>query len=77
MRALLVAIVAFIAGLVGGWFASMAFYLAYLAVTGRHDHDGGGAMAYGLVIGPLVGIVAGIVLATVAVLWMTGGRRTG
>jgi hypothetical protein len=76
MYVLVLAGMGFGVGAVAGWLATMGFYLAYLAVTGANDHDGGGAMAYGLVIGPVVGIVAGVALATVVALWATGGRRS-
>ena len=71
MRVLIASVFAFLGGAIGGWLATMGFYLGYLAVTGARDHDGGGAMAYGLVIGPVIAIVLGAAAAVGTALRMT------
>ena len=45
-------------------------------IMGVHDQDGGGAMALGLVIGPAVALVGGIIGAVVTYLWYGKRKRT-
>jgi hypothetical protein len=45
-------------------------------ILGVHDQDGGGAMALGLVIGPAVALVGGIIGAIVTYLWYSKRKRT-
>ena len=71
MRIAIASVLAFLGAAIGGWLATMGFYLGYLEVTGARDHDGGGAMAYGLVIGPVIAIVLGMAAALWTALRMT------
>ena len=71
MRVLVLSILAFLVAAVCGWFATMGFYLGYLWISGVRDHDGGGAMAYGLVIGPVIAVVLGASAALWTALRMT------
>lgn len=71
MRILAFVVLAFVVGAVAGWVLSMCVYIAQTEWFGVHDQDGGGAMAYGLIIGPAVGLGLGIVLAVLAALRLT------
>jgi hypothetical protein len=49
----------------------MSVYIIETELLGAHDQDGGGAMAYGLVIGPFAGLVLGTVLAAITAMRLT------
>ncbi|WP_072392732.1 hypothetical protein [Hyphomicrobium sp. CS1GBMeth3] len=66
MRILAVMLLAFVLGATTGWILAMGLYTIQTGWLGVHDHDGGGAMAYGLIIGPLAGLFLGTVLAAYA-----------
>lgn len=51
----------FVVGAVTGWAAVIAAYAAYVEVFNVFDRDGGGAMAAVFAIGPMVGLITGLV----------------
>lgn len=53
----------FVVGAVAGWAAVIAAYAAYVEVFNVFDRDGGGAMAAVVAIGPMVGLITGLVTA--------------
>lgn len=64
MRVLLWSVLGFVAGTVATYAAIMIGYGVYIDLfRGGHDQDGGGAMAMGLIIGPVVALICGIVAA--------------
>ncbi len=65
MRVFIGCLLGFIAGAVVSYFALMVGYSVYVDLFKVHDQDGGGAMAMGLIIGPLVALICGIVAAIV------------
>ena len=56
-------VLGFIAGTIISYIAIMVGYSVYVDLFRVHDQDGGGAMAVGLVIGPVVALLFGIVAA--------------
>jgi hypothetical protein len=77
MRILGWAILAFVFGAAAGWVLAMMVYTIQTEWFGVHDQDGGGAMAYGLIIGPFAGLVLGTVLAAVTAMRLTSRPRRG
>jgi apolipoprotein N-acyltransferase len=77
MRILALVILTFGLGAVAGWLLAMGVYAIETEWLGVHDHDGGGAMAYGLVIGPLAGLVLGTVLAAITAMRLTSKAKPG
>jgi cytosine/uracil/thiamine/allantoin permease len=65
MRVFIGCLLGFIAGAIVSYFALMVGYSVYVDLFKVHDQDGGGAMAMGLIIGPLVALICGIVAAIV------------
>ena len=66
MRVLFWSVLGFVVGAVVGYFAVILWYVAYTELfRGGHDQDGGGAMAAGLIIGPMVGLICGIITAAI------------
>lgn len=65
MRVFIGIVFGFIAGAIVSYFALMVGYSVYVDLFKVHDQDGGGAMAMGLIIGPLVALICGIVAAIV------------
>lgn len=64
MRVLLWSVLGFVAGSVAAYAALMVGYSVYIPLfRGGHDQDGGGAMAMGLIIGPVAALLCGIVAA--------------
>jgi len=66
-------------GLLGFVLATIATYLVVVVGTsivwdlmGVHDQDGGGAMALGLVIGPVCALIGGMVGAVLLPTWLAG-----
>lgn len=53
-------VLGFIGGAIISYIAIMVGYSVYLDLFNIHDQDGGGAMAIGLVIGPVVALLVGI-----------------
>ncbi|WP_284178913.1 hypothetical protein [Rhabdaerophilum sp. SD176] len=68
-------VLAFLAGLVGGWVLSMAAYIIQTSVFGVFDRDGGLAMGYAFTIGPFLGLVLGITFAVMTARRMLRERR--
>lgn len=64
MRALKI-IGAFLAGLVIGEAIPICGYLIAVSYMGVFDRDGGGAMGAIFILGPMVAIVTGIILAVI------------
>lgn len=73
MRVLVWSILGFVAGAVAGYAALMIGYSIYVELFRVHDQDGGGAMAMGLIIGPIVGLLCGVAAAVFA--GMKAARR--
>lgn len=65
MRVFLWSVFGLVAGTVAGYVALMFGYSVYVDLFNVHDQDGGGAMAMGLIIGPIAGLFCGIVAAFV------------
>ena len=66
-------------GLLGFVLATFATYLVVVVGTsivwdimGVHDQDGGGAMALGLVIGPICALIGGMLGAVLLPTWLAG-----
>ncbi|MDQ8698133.1 hypothetical protein [Hyphomicrobium sp. LHD-15] len=74
MRTLGLSALAFFGGAAAGWLLALGVYLIQTEWLGVADHDGGGAMAYGLVIGPVVGVVLGAVLAVMTAVRLSRKR---
>lgn len=77
MRILALVVLAFVLGAAAGWFLAMGVYIVETEWLGVHDHDGGGAMAYGLVIGPIAGLVLGTLLAAITAVRLTSKAKPG
>jgi hypothetical protein len=63
MRVFVGSVFGFIAGAVVSYFALMVGYSVWIDLFKVHDQDGGGAMAMGLIIGPVVALICGIIAA--------------
>jgi Na+/melibiose symporter-like transporter len=75
MRIFALVVLAFVAGAAVGWLLAMGGYIAQTEWFGVHDQDGGGAMAYGLIIGPLAGLFLGTLLAAFTALRLTSRTK--
>ncbi|MCZ8374753.1 MAG: hypothetical protein O9342_05200 [Beijerinckiaceae bacterium] len=65
MAIVIFTILAFLAGLVGGWVLAIAAYIIQTSMFGVFDRDGGLAMGYAFTIGPFLGLILGTVFAVV------------
>jgi hypothetical protein len=65
MRIIVWVVLGFFGGMIISYLAIMVGYSAYVDLFKVHDHDGGGAMAIGLVIGPAFALLLGIVTAVI------------
>jgi len=65
MHVIVWSVLGFIAGTIVSYIAIMVGYSVYIDLFKVHDQDGGGAMAIGLVIGPVVALLFGIVSAAI------------
>ena len=63
MRVFIGIVFGFIAGAIVNYFALMVGYSVWIDLFKVHDQDGGGAMAMGLIIGPVVALICGIIAA--------------
>ncbi|MBR2817585.1 MAG: hypothetical protein IKE60_23190 [Reyranella sp.] len=63
MRVFIGIVFGFIAGAIVSYFALMVGYSVWIDLFKVHDQDGGGAMAMGLIIGPVVALICGIIAA--------------
>jgi|APLow6443716910_1056828.scaffolds.fasta_scaffold64274_2 hypothetical protein len=68
-------------GILGFFVTAIATYLVVVVGTsvvwdimGVHDQDGGGAMALGLVIGPVCALIGGMVGAVMLPVWLESRR---
>jgi len=68
-------------GILGFFVAAFATYLVVVVGTsvvwdimGVHDQDGGGAMALGLVIGPVCALIGGMVGAVMLPTWLASRK---
>lgn len=77
MRTLALVILAFALGAVAGFFLAMGVYVIQTEWLGFPDPDGGGGMAYGLVIGPFAGLVVGTLAAALTLMRLTSKPRRG
>jgi hypothetical protein len=60
-------ILAFLAGLIVGWAIPIVWYIVATNYFGLFDRDGGGAMGAIFVMGPIAGLLLGIVAAIVTI----------
>jgi hypothetical protein len=74
LRIILLVLLAFVAGAVVAYLGLVLGVTTYWELAGVHDQDGGGAMALGLVIGPIFAVVAGAVAAVVVGVWAANRR---
>jgi hypothetical protein len=58
-------LLAFIGGAIGGWISAIIAYIVYFEVTGSYDREGGTAMAVAFALGPLLGLITGLIAAVV------------
>jgi hypothetical protein len=63
-------ILVFLAGLIAGWAIPIVWYIVATNYFGLHDRDGGGAMGAIFIMGPISGLIVGMVVATI-----TGMKR--
>lgn len=75
MRRFWLTLGAFFLGLIGGWGAAIAYYIVGTNLDWFFDRDGGGAMATMFILGPTLGVMAGLVCAVVVAL-RTGKPRS-
>lgn len=74
MRVFVGSVLGFVTGAVASYIALMVGYSVYIDLFKVHDQDGGGAMAIGLVIGPVVALLCGIVTAVMFGTWVAKQR---
>ena len=65
MRVFFWSVAGFVAGTIASYVAVMVGYSVYGSLFRVHDHDGGGAMAMGLIIGPVLALLCGLVTAII------------
>jgi hypothetical protein len=65
MRVFFWSVAGFVAGTIASYVAAMVGYSVYGSLFRVHDHDGGGAMAMGLIIGPVLALLCGLVTAII------------
>lgn len=65
MRVFIASILGFIGGTIVSYIVLMVGYSVYADLFKVHDQDGGGAMAMGLIIGPVVALPCGIIAALI------------
>ena len=65
MGVFVASILGFIGGTIVSYIVLMVGYSIYADLFRVHDQDGGGAMAMGLIIGPVVALLCGIVAAVI------------
>lgn len=73
-RTFIIVLLAFAFGAVATYIVVVGGTVVAWDLMGVHDHDGGGAMAMGLVVGPICAVVGGV-LAAFLVLLKRAGRR--
>jgi hypothetical protein len=74
-KTFLIACGGFIAGAVLTYLVVVFGTVFMWDMTGVHDQDGGGAMALGLVIGPFLALIGGIVCAALTTRWAVRRNR--
>jgi len=67
-RTFIILLLAFVFGAVATYVVVVGGTIAAWELMRVHDHDGGGAMALGLVIGPVCAIAGGVLAAFIALL---------
>jgi len=70
----MLAMLAFVGGVVLGWILAMVGYVAWFELTDTIDREGAAAMGMAFGIGPMIGLITGVFAA----LWtyaLTGQRR--
>ena len=75
-RTFIIAVLAIALAAVATYAAVVFGTMAVWEMIGVRDRDGGGAMALGLVIGPVVAVIVGIVAAIIAAVVAERRRRT-
>ena len=63
MNRVLLTLLAFIGGAIGGWILAIIGYILVFEITGANDREGGTAMAVAFALGPMLGLVTGIISA--------------
>jgi hypothetical protein len=72
MKRAALAILGFLGGAILGWLATLGAYIVLSSAGAFFDRDGGIAMGFAFTIGPLVGLLAGILGAV----WAARRART-
>ena len=75
LRSVLVAAFGFVAGTIATYLAVMIGVTTVWSLAGVHDQDGGGTMALGLVIAPMIAVTGGIASAALVLVWDARRRR--
>ena len=73
-RTFIIAVLAFIVGAIITYLTIVVGVIAAWDLTGVHDQDGGGAMALGLVIGPVCAVIGGVICAVFVPIWVAKRR---
>ena len=73
-RTFIIAVLAFSVGAIITYLALVIGVITVWDLTGVHDQDGGGAMALGLVIGPICAVFGGIICAILVPIWVAKRR---
>lgn len=76
LRTIIVALLGIFAGMVLTYIAVVGGTAVVWDLAGVHDQDGGGMMALGLVIAPVIALIGGLVCAFLAVAWDARRRDT-
>lgn len=74
-RTFIIVLLAFVFGAIATYVVVVGGTFVAWELLGVHDHDGGGAMGVGLVIGPICAVFGGVVCAFVALLKTAGQRN--
>ncbi len=63
MKRGLFAFLAFLGGAIAGWLMMLGGYIVLSSVELLFDREGAGAMAFAFFIGPVVGLICGLIAA--------------
>lgn len=73
-RTFIIAVLAFAVGAIITYLTIVVGVIAVWDFMNVHDQDGGGAMALGLVIGPICAVIGGLICAVLVPLWVAKRR---